>query len=153
MSCRLHELTPRHSRWIQFISLAWRIKLVVFNNMHAVLLLPLIRVHLYGRDYPPEADGHAVHSSPHGQLWPELLQKLHHQVLGQRWVAAAAKPAAAAGLWPASVLPCSGNLFVVQWDNVRLKDREAEGGFIFQAALHRNGTIVFNYRDVREAFD
>lgn len=43
---------------------------------------------------------------------------------------------------------CSGNLFVVQWDKVRLKDREAEGAFTFQAALHRNGTIVFNYRDV-----
>lgn len=39
-------------------------------------------------------------------------------------------------------------MFVVQWDKVRLKDREAEGQFTFQAALHRNGTIVFNYRDV-----
>ncbi|XP_030256024.1 plexin domain-containing protein 1-like isoform X2 [Sparus aurata] len=42
----------------------------------------------------------------------------------------------------------NGNLFVVQWDKVRLKDREAEGPFTFQAALHKNGTIVFNYRDV-----
>lgn len=42
----------------------------------------------------------------------------------------------------------NGNLFVVQWDKVRLKDREAEGTFTFQTALHRNGTIVFNYRDV-----
>lgn len=42
----------------------------------------------------------------------------------------------------------SGNLFVVQWDNVHLKDREDEGSFTFQAVLHRNGTIVFNYRDV-----
>ncbi|KAM9336859.1 plexin domain-containing protein 1-like [Symphorus nematophorus] len=42
----------------------------------------------------------------------------------------------------------NGNLFVVQWDNVRLKDREDEGSFTFQAALHRNGTIVFNYRDI-----
>lgn len=42
----------------------------------------------------------------------------------------------------------SGNLFVVQWDNVHLKDREDEGSFTFQAALHRNGTIVFSYKDV-----
>lgn len=42
----------------------------------------------------------------------------------------------------------SGNLFVVQWDNVHLKDREDEGSFTFQAVLRRNGTIVFNYRDV-----
>lgn len=48
----------------------------------------------------------------------------------------------------ASVRLCSGNLFVVQWDQVRLKGREDEGPFTFQAALHRNGTIVFNYRDV-----
>lgn len=41
---------------------------------------------------------------------------------------------------------------MVQWDKVRLKDREAEGAFTFQAALHRNGTIVFNYRDVSYGF-
>lgn len=45
-------------------------------------------------------------------------------------------------------LLCSGNLFVVQWDNVHLKDREDEGSFTFQAVLHSNGTIVFNYKDV-----
>ncbi|XP_037319676.2 plexin domain-containing protein 1-like isoform X2 [Pungitius pungitius] len=42
----------------------------------------------------------------------------------------------------------NGHLFVVQWDNVRLKDREAEGSFTFQAILDRNGTVVFNYRDI-----
>ncbi|TNN03286.1 hypothetical protein fugu_000315 [Takifugu bimaculatus] len=42
----------------------------------------------------------------------------------------------------------NGNLFVVQWDNVHLKDREDEGSFTFQAVLHSNGTIVFNYKDV-----
>lgn len=47
------------------------------------------------------------------------------------------------------VLSCLGNLFVVQWDKVRIKDREAEGTFTFQTALHKNGTIVFNYREVR----
>lgn len=42
----------------------------------------------------------------------------------------------------------NGNLFVVQWDKVRLKDREAEGPFTFQTVLHKNGTIVFNYREI-----
>lgn len=40
-------------------------------------------------------------------------------------------------------------MFVVQWDKVHLKDREDEGPFTFQAVLHKNGTIVFNYKDVR----
>ncbi|KAM9774269.1 plexin domain-containing protein 1 [Syngnathus typhle] len=42
----------------------------------------------------------------------------------------------------------NGHLFVVQWDKVRLKDRETEGAFTFQAALHKNGTVVFNYREI-----
>ncbi|XP_051958880.1 plexin domain-containing protein 1-like isoform X2 [Xyrauchen texanus] len=42
----------------------------------------------------------------------------------------------------------NGDVFVVQWDKVRLKDREMEGAFTFQAVLHRNGTIVFGYKDV-----
>ncbi|XP_041830335.1 plexin domain-containing protein 1-like [Melanotaenia boesemani] len=42
----------------------------------------------------------------------------------------------------------NGDLFVVQWDKVRLKDREDEGPFTFQAALHSNGSIVFNYREI-----
>ncbi|XP_035252983.1 plexin domain-containing protein 1-like [Anguilla anguilla] len=42
----------------------------------------------------------------------------------------------------------NGEVFVVQWDRVRLQGREAEGEFTFQAALHRSGTIVFSYRDV-----
>ncbi|XP_062858863.1 plexin domain-containing protein 1 isoform X2 [Trichomycterus rosablanca] len=41
-----------------------------------------------------------------------------------------------------------GQLFVVQWDKVRLQGREGEGAFTFQAALYRNGTIIFAYRDV-----
>uniref|UniRef100_A0A3B3U6I8 Plexin domain containing 1 n=1 Tax=Poecilia latipinna TaxID=48699 RepID=A0A3B3U6I8_9TELE len=42
----------------------------------------------------------------------------------------------------------NGTLFVVQWDKVRLKDRENEGPFTFQAALHSNGSIIFNYKEV-----
>ncbi|KAJ8253780.1 hypothetical protein COCON_G00203920 [Conger conger] len=42
----------------------------------------------------------------------------------------------------------NGEVFVVQWDRVRLQGREAEGEFTFQTALHRSGTIVFSYRDV-----
>ncbi|XP_073684668.1 plexin domain-containing protein 1 isoform X3 [Garra rufa] len=41
-----------------------------------------------------------------------------------------------------------GHIFVVQWDRVRLKDRETEGAFTFQTVLCRNGTIVFSYKDV-----
>lgn len=39
----------------------------------------------------------------------------------------------------------------MQWDKVRLQSRETEGAFTFQAALYRNGTIVFGYRDVSSA--
>ncbi|XP_030631634.1 plexin domain-containing protein 1 [Chanos chanos] len=42
----------------------------------------------------------------------------------------------------------NGEVFVVQWDKVRLQGRESEGAFTFQAALHRDGTIVFGYKDV-----
>ncbi|XP_066554482.1 plexin domain-containing protein 1 isoform X2 [Amia ocellicauda] len=42
----------------------------------------------------------------------------------------------------------NGEVFVVQWDHVRLQGREAEGAFTFQAALHRSGAITFSYRDV-----
>ncbi|KAL4659281.1 plexin domain-containing protein 1 [Arapaima gigas] len=42
----------------------------------------------------------------------------------------------------------NGNVFVVQWDKVRLHGREQEGAFTFQVVLHRTGNIVFSYRDV-----
>ncbi|XP_043109931.1 plexin domain-containing protein 1 isoform X1 [Puntigrus tetrazona] len=42
----------------------------------------------------------------------------------------------------------NGDIFVVQWDKVRLKDRETEGAFTFQTVLCHNGTIVFSYKDV-----
>ncbi|XP_077595025.1 plexin domain-containing protein 1 [Stigmatopora nigra] len=42
----------------------------------------------------------------------------------------------------------NGYMFVVQWDKVRLKDRESEGSFTFQTILHRNGTVVFNYKEI-----
>ncbi|XP_077061929.1 plexin domain-containing protein 1 isoform X1 [Siphateles boraxobius] len=42
----------------------------------------------------------------------------------------------------------NGDIFVVQWDKVRLKDRETEGAFTFQTVLYGNGTIVFSYKDV-----
>lgn len=52
--------------------------------------------------------------------------------------------------------PCSaktlfsspGTVFVVQWDHVYLQDREDRGSFTFQAALHRDGRIVFGYKEV-----
>lgn len=46
----------------------------------------------------------------------------------------------------------TGEVFVVQWERVRLHGREAEGAYTFQAALHLTGTITFSYRDVRETY-
>lgn len=43
-----------------------------------------------------------------------------------------------------------GDIFVVQWDKVRLRDRETEGAFTFQTVLCHNGTIVFGYKDVSQ---
>ncbi|CAL8378792.1 unnamed protein product [Boreogadus saida] len=42
----------------------------------------------------------------------------------------------------------NGEVFVVQWERVRLHGRESEGEFTFQAALYRSGTITFSYRDI-----
>ncbi|XP_072224722.1 plexin domain-containing protein 1-like [Leuresthes tenuis] len=42
----------------------------------------------------------------------------------------------------------NGEVFVVQWERVRLAGRESEGAFTFQAALYRTGTITFSYRDI-----
>lgn len=43
----------------------------------------------------------------------------------------------------------SGEVFVVQWERVRLSGKESVGAFTFQAALYKTGTITFSYRDVR----
>lgn len=43
----------------------------------------------------------------------------------------------------------TGEVFVVQWERVRLPRRESEGAFTFQAALYKTGTITFCYQDVR----
>lgn len=43
----------------------------------------------------------------------------------------------------------SGEVFVVQWEKVRLSGKESEGAFSFQAALYKTGTITFGYREVR----
>lgn len=88
---------------------------------------------------PSFSQNSTVRYSDNGR-W-EFLSKVSH-VCGSSWFSLT-------NLW---ILLRSGNLFVVEWDKVRLKDREAEGSFVFQAALHRNGTIVFNYRDVSNSF-
>lgn len=49
---------------------------------------------------------------------------------------------------PCWVFIVSGEVFVVQWEQVRLLGRESEGAFTFQAALHKTGAITFSYRDV-----
>ncbi|KAL3053418.1 hypothetical protein OYC64_005871 [Pagothenia borchgrevinki] len=47
----------------------------------------------------------------------------------------------------------NGEVFVVQWDRVRLLGKESEGDFTFQAALHKTGTITFSYRDIPLSLD
>ncbi|XP_037834610.1 plexin domain-containing protein 1-like isoform X2 [Kryptolebias marmoratus] len=42
----------------------------------------------------------------------------------------------------------NGEVFVVQWERVRLPDEESKGAFTFQAALHKTGRITFSYRDI-----
>ncbi|CAL8399589.1 unnamed protein product [Arctogadus glacialis] len=42
----------------------------------------------------------------------------------------------------------NGTALVVQWDHVRLQDLDHLGSFTFQASLHRDGRIVFAYREV-----
>ncbi|CAH2292547.1 plexin domain-containing 1 [Pelobates cultripes] len=42
----------------------------------------------------------------------------------------------------------NGTSFVVQWDNVHLHEQENVGGFTFQASLHKDGRIVFGYKEV-----
>ncbi|XP_019949858.2 plexin domain-containing protein 1-like isoform X1 [Paralichthys olivaceus] len=47
----------------------------------------------------------------------------------------------------------NGEVFVVQWERVRLSGRESEGAFTFQVALHKTGTISFSYRDIPQSLD
>ncbi|XP_035035813.2 plexin domain-containing protein 1 [Hippoglossus stenolepis] len=47
----------------------------------------------------------------------------------------------------------NGEVFVVQWERVRLSGRESEGAFTFQVALHKTGTISFSYRNIPQSLD
>ncbi|XP_041813459.1 plexin domain-containing protein 1-like isoform X2 [Chelmon rostratus] len=47
----------------------------------------------------------------------------------------------------------NGEVFVVQWERVRLPGKESEGAFTFQAALHKTGAITFSYRDIPVSLD
>ncbi|KAM6905440.1 plexin domain-containing protein 1-like isoform 2-T2 [Xenentodon cancila] len=47
----------------------------------------------------------------------------------------------------------NGEVFVVQWERVRLLGKESEGAFTFQAALYKTGTITFSYRDIPLSLD
>uniref|UniRef100_A0A452R9Y9 Plexin domain containing 1 n=1 Tax=Ursus americanus TaxID=9643 RepID=A0A452R9Y9_URSAM len=42
----------------------------------------------------------------------------------------------------------NGTVFIAQWDHVYLHGREDRGSFTFQAALHRDGRIVFGYKEI-----
>uniref|UniRef100_A0A8C2Z7Q6 Plexin domain containing 1 n=1 Tax=Cyclopterus lumpus TaxID=8103 RepID=A0A8C2Z7Q6_CYCLU len=47
----------------------------------------------------------------------------------------------------------NGEVFVVQWERVRLPGKESEGAFTFQAALYKTGAITFSYRDIPLSLD
>uniref|UniRef100_A0A8C6KLY1 Plexin domain containing 1 n=1 Tax=Nothobranchius furzeri TaxID=105023 RepID=A0A8C6KLY1_NOTFU len=42
----------------------------------------------------------------------------------------------------------NGEVFVVQWEQVRLPGKESKGAFTFQAALHKTGRITFSYQEI-----
>ncbi|KAM4692102.1 plexin domain-containing protein 1 [Rhinophrynus dorsalis] len=42
----------------------------------------------------------------------------------------------------------NGTAFIVQWDKVPLHEKEDAGGFTFQAALHKDGRVVFGYKEI-----
>ncbi|XP_010618361.1 plexin domain-containing protein 1 [Fukomys damarensis] len=42
----------------------------------------------------------------------------------------------------------NGTVFIVQWDRIYLQGREDRGSFTFQVALHRDGRIVFGYKEI-----
>ncbi|XP_061701375.1 plexin domain-containing protein 1-like isoform X3 [Syngnathoides biaculeatus] len=42
----------------------------------------------------------------------------------------------------------NGEVFVVQWERVRLVGKESAGAFTFQAALYRTGMISFSYKEI-----
>jgi hypothetical protein len=42
----------------------------------------------------------------------------------------------------------NGTAFTVEWDKVALQEKSTEGEFTFQTTLHKNGDIVFVYRNV-----
>nr|XP_040047821.1 plexin domain-containing protein 1-like isoform X1 [Gasterosteus aculeatus aculeatus] len=47
----------------------------------------------------------------------------------------------------------NGEVFVVQWERVRLSGKESEGAFTFQASLYKTGAIAFSYRDMPLSLD
>mgnify|MGYP005984037649 CR=1 FL=1 len=42
----------------------------------------------------------------------------------------------------------NGTAFTVEWEKVSLQDKSNEGEFTFQTTLHKNGDIVFVYKNV-----
>ncbi|KAL6103166.1 plxdc1 [Pungitius sinensis] len=47
----------------------------------------------------------------------------------------------------------NGEVFVVQWEWVRLSGKESAGAFTFQASLYKTGTIAFGYREMPLSLD
>lgn len=111
-------------------------------------LVIFFRVHFHRGHNPPYADNNTVHRPPNGWLWPQWLQRLHCAILGwwyDIWPCPRSYDCQAACLTPVCI---SGEVFVVQWERVRLLGKKSDGAFTFQAALYKTGTITFSYREV-----
>lgn len=42
----------------------------------------------------------------------------------------------------------NGTAFTVEWEKVNLQEKPSDGEFTFQVTLHRNGDIIFVYKNV-----
>jgi len=47
----------------------------------------------------------------------------------------------------------NGTMFAVWWEGIHLQDQESAGPFSFQALLHIDGTIIFNYQKISVKVD
>lgn len=109
------------------------------------------RVHFHRGHNSPYADSNTVHRPSNGWFWPQRLQRLHCAILRWRydvWACPRSSDCLISCLTRVSHSPSSGEVFVVQWERVRLSGKESEGAFTFQAALYKTGTITFSYREV-----
>lgn len=120
------------------------------HKAYSCLHLVVFRIYLHWGRYSSYADQHTVRRPTYGQLWPRSFKRVDCAVSGQRYET----------IWRFNtsllrVLTVGlvlGEVFVVQWERVRLPGKESKGAFTFQAALYKTGRITFSYRDVRQIY-